>query len=195
VSYLIVFVVVLGINLLPAFGPPTAAVLVLYRLRAGGLHPVALVAVGALAAALGRLALGYGTRLLRHRFSKERRASLDALAKAVEERRKAGFLGLGLFALSPIPSAQLFEAAGLAGLPLPALVAAFFVGRVVSYSLYVAGASAVRTTDMGELLRDSLTSPVGVAVQLALLAGVVALGRIDWRKHLPAPRRKRASSR
>ena len=184
--YIVVFVVVLGVNLLPAFGPPTAAILVLYRLQSN-LHPALLVATGAVAAALGRFALAHATRLVRHRLSKDRRESLDALAHALERRRRAGILGLALFALSPLPSAQLFEAAGLSGIRLPRLVLAFFAGRVVSYSLYVSGASAVKGTDFGDVLRESLTSPAGVAVQVALLVAVVAIGRIDWRKHLPAP--------
>jgi uncharacterized membrane protein YdjX (TVP38/TMEM64 family) len=181
--YLVVFVVVLGVNLLPAFGPPTAAVLVLYRLQSD-LHPVVLVAVGAVAAALGRFALAHATRLVRHRLSSDRRESLDALAKSIERRRHASIIGLVLFALSPVPSAQLFEAAGLSGVKLPRLVLAFFAGRVVSYSLYVSGASAVKETDFGDVLRKSLTSPIGVGIQLLLLAGVVAVGRIDWRKHV-----------
>jgi hypothetical protein len=40
-----------------------------------------------------------------------------------------------LFAAAPLPSAQLFEAAGLARVRLRHLVAAFFVGRLVSYSI------------------------------------------------------------
>ena len=56
-AYLAVFGIVLGVNLMPAFGPPTWTILVLYRFQSD-LNPVALVVVGAIAAALGRLALG-----------------------------------------------------------------------------------------------------------------------------------------
>ena len=111
-SYLAAFAVVLGINLLPAFGPPTWSVLILFRLRSD-LHPVVLVVMGAAAAATGRSLLALGCRL-------------------------------------------------------------------VSYSLYVAGASAVKKTNLGNLLVSSLTSPWGIAVQVAFLAGVVALAHIDW---------------
>jgi membrane protein YqaA with SNARE-associated domain len=187
-SYGGVFLVVLGVNLLPAFGPPTWSILVLYRLQSD-MNAVALVIVGAVAAALGRLALGYATRLLRHKLSDERREKLDAFARMIEQRRAASVLGLGLFALSPVPSAQLFEAAGLAGMRLPPLVAAFFAGRVVSYSLYVAGASVVKETSVGDMIRDSLTSPWGIVLQLAMLAVVVLIGRIDWRRFAPPPRR------
>jgi hypothetical protein len=85
-----------------------------------------------------------------------------------------------LFALSPVPSAQLFEAAGLIGVRLVPLTAAFFAGRIVSYSIYVAGAGAAKHTSAGALVTSSLTSPWGIAVQVALLVGIAGLTRIDW---------------
>lgn len=50
---------------------------------------------------------------------------------------------MGLFALSPLPSAQLFVAAGLVDAPLVPLIAAFFAGRLVSYTIYVTAASSL----------------------------------------------------
>ena len=180
-AYLAVFGIVLGVNLMPAFGPPTWTILVLYRFRSD-LNPVALVIVGAIAAALGRLALGYATRAIRGRLSEKRRKSLDAMRTRLERHRRAGLVALFLFALSPLPSAQLFEAAGITGVKLPPLTAAFFLGRIVSYSIYMAGASALKDTDVGEMIRDSFTSPVGIALQVVFLALVVIIGRVDWSK-------------
>ena len=61
--------------------------------------------------------------------------------------------------------------------PLVPLTAAFFAGRLVSYSLYVAIAS-VAERNLGSVAIDSLTSPVGMALQLGMLAGLaVLLGR------------------
>jgi hypothetical protein len=84
-----------------------------------------------------------------------------------------------LFALSPIPSAQLFVAAGLLTVPLDPLTAAFFAGRLVSYSLYVGAASAARDS-LGSVLGDAFGSPLGIAVQVAMFAGLVLLLRFDW---------------
>src|SRR4051794_24777850 len=63
-SYAVVAAAVLGINLLPAFGPPTWAVLVLFTVH-GDFHEPLLVLVGAVAAASRRLLLAYVTRRLR----------------------------------------------------------------------------------------------------------------------------------
>jgi hypothetical protein len=59
------------------------------------------------------------------------------------------------------------------------LTAAFFAGRLVSYTIYVTGASAIKET-FGDALLDSLTSPIGLTVQVAALAALVALVRLDW---------------
>lgn len=68
------------------------------------------------------------------------------------------------------------------------LTAAFFAGRVVSYSIYVSGAAAVKQT-AGEGIVDNITSPLGIVVQLLALAGLVALLRVDWMRLLRRPPR------
>jgi membrane protein YqaA with SNARE-associated domain len=185
VTYLVVFLVIFGVNVLPAFGPPTWSILVLYRLNAH-MNTVALVLIGAVAAASGRYLLALGSRRLRNRFSERRRKSLEAVRQRLEGGRGKSIAALGLFALSPIPSAQLFEGAGITGLPLGRVVPAFFVGRLVSYSLYVAGASAVGRSSAGDTFRHSLTDWRGIAVQIVFLVAVVLLVRIDWSDRLGA---------
>jgi uncharacterized membrane protein YdjX (TVP38/TMEM64 family) len=178
----LVFLVVFAVNLLPAFGPPTWTVLVALRLGLD-VAAVPLVAAGALGAASGRWMLAHGAWRLRHRLSDERRASLEALRAAVVDRPAGAVAGLVLIALSPVPSAQLFVAAGLTGTRLAPLVLAFFSGRVVSYSLYVGAATAASATLAGSLL-DGLRSPAGIAAQIAMLLMLVALVKVDWRRVL-----------
>ena len=67
--------------------------------------------------------------------------------------------------------------------PIAAAAVAFFAGRVVSYSLYV-GAASLASDNLGELIVDSLRSPLGVAEQILMLVALVALVRIDWRRVL-----------
>jgi membrane protein YqaA with SNARE-associated domain len=191
-EYLLAGAVVFGVNLLPAFGPPTWAVLVFLRLNSD-LAAVPLVLVGALAAALGRFALANASRHLRRHMSPKRIASLEAAQDAVSGSRRRAAAGLALFALSPVPSAQLFVAAGLMTVPLVPLTAIFFAGRLVSYSIYVAGASAAKHT-FGKVLIDSLTSPLGIGLQVAMLAGLVALVRVDWAAILVRRRARPAKS-
>jgi uncharacterized membrane protein YdjX (TVP38/TMEM64 family) len=177
--YAIVAAVVFGLNLLPAFGPPTWAVLVFYRLTVH-LNVIPLVVVGAVAAASGRLVLALAFSHLRGRVSGRTQENLNAAGKVLSRDRKRSVAGVALFALSPLPSAQLFEAAGLIGVSLRPLTVAFFLGRLVSYGIYVGGASAAASTSVGHLVTSSFTSPWGIALQVIVLAGLVVLTRVDW---------------
>jgi uncharacterized membrane protein YdjX (TVP38/TMEM64 family) len=180
-AYALLAVVVLGINLLPAFGPPTWAVLVLFHLNGDYWLP-ALVLVGALGAASGRWVLAEATRKLGRRLPRRWIGNLEAAGERLTERRGRTLAGLALFAVSPLPSAQLFEAAGLMAVRLLPLTIAFFAGRTVSYTVYSTTADRMARTDTGEALLANLTSPWGVVLQLVMVAGLVLLGRVDWRR-------------
>jgi membrane protein YqaA with SNARE-associated domain len=186
-DWLLVVATIFGVNLLPAFGPPTWAVLVFFRLNSD-LPAVPLVLVGAFAAVWGWLFFAAKTRHFRGRFSAKRRENLEAAEQVLVGSRAKALAGLGLFALSPVPSAQLFVAAGLLTVPLVPLTIAFFVGRLVSYSIYVAAASAAKES-LGDVLGDIVGSPLGIALQVAMLAGLVLLLRVDWAARLKPPLR------
>jgi hypothetical protein len=165
--------VVFAVNLLPAFGPPTWAVLVFFSLDFD-LPAVPLVLGGALAAAAGRFVLANASRHLRPRFSRARVEHLDRVQAALSANRLRTAAGLALFAVSPLPSGQLFVGAGLMTVPLAPLTAAFFAGRLVSYSIYV-GVATIAERSLGSLLLDALTSPLGMALQVAMLIGLALL--------------------
>lgn len=179
-QYLILFAVVFGINLLPAFGPPTWTIIVLFGVNSG-LPLVGLVPVAALASSSGRYLLAHGFRLFASRLSARTRANLAAARAAFERQRHGGLLALAFFAVSPLPSAQQFGAVGLAGVRILPFTLAFFVGRLVSYTFYAGGAAlVVQHTSVGAAFRDTLTSPLSIALQVVLLAGLVALAKVDW---------------
>jgi uncharacterized membrane protein YdjX (TVP38/TMEM64 family) len=186
---LTLFAIVFGVNLLPAFGPPTWAVLVLYVLNTN-IHPALLIPVAGLAAASGRFLLALAFRLLGNRLPKKYRSNLAAAKTAMEKNRRNAILAIGLFALSPVPSAQLFEAAGLAGVRLLPFTLAFFVGRTISYSIYVFSAAGLRATSLGDTFKEAITSPWGIALQVAMLIGLVLFARIDWAKWLGGKKKR-----
>lgn len=186
--------VVFAINLLPVFGPPTWAVLVFVRLHWQDVPPAALIAGGALAATSGRLVLAVGTRKLRERLSPERRAHLEALGQTLAKSKTGVVASLAVFVFSPLPSAQLFMAAGLADVSLLPLAGAFIIGRSISYTGYVTAATAAQET-LHRLLRQGLTSPTVIALQLASLAAVVLMVKIDWIKIIDLSRARIAHVR
>ena len=178
VRYLLLLAIVFGVNLLPAFGPPTWTLLVFARLN-WHLEPVAIVLIGACAAATGRYVLAVGTRHFRSRFSEKRRANLMAANDLLFAKKGRAWAILAVFVISPLPSAQLFVAAGLLDVALVPLTLAFFVGRLVSYSFYVAAAT-LAAHQFGGVLRNALGSPWSIALQLLLLAGTAALPFVNW---------------
>jgi hypothetical protein len=176
---LLAVAVVFGINLLPALGPPTWAVLVFFRFRYPEVPAPALIVAGAVAAASGRLLLalafrGFGTKL-----PAKRQESLQVLGHAIGESRTGLLASFALFAVAPLPSAQLFEAAGLARIRLGHLLAAFFLGRLVSYSIYVGGASAAQQS-LSRLFSKGLFSPQAIATELVGVALLIAIVLVDW---------------
>jgi hypothetical protein len=58
--------------------------------------------------------------------------------------------------------------------PLLPLTAAFFAGRLVSYSIYVSAAN-LAADNLGDVVLDALTSPLGMGLQLAMLIALGAL--------------------
>ncbi|MGD9810566.1 MAG: hypothetical protein AB7U35_04415 [Sphingobium sp.] len=140
--------------------------------------------MSASAAALGRFLLAHGFRRLNGHLPERQRRNLAAAGAALEARRRNVMLALGLFVLSPLPSAQLFEAAGLAGVRLLGFTAAFFVGCTVSYSIYAASAKSIRNSNVGDAFTDALTSPWGVGFQVVMIALLIVFTRIDCEKLL-----------
>lgn len=177
--YLALFAIVFGINLLPAFGPPTWAVLVFARLH-WHLNPVALVIIGAVAASAGRYLLALGARHFSGRLPRRMRTNLEDARSFLEGRPRSAIAVFCLFVVSPLPSAQLFLAAGLLDLNLALFTAAFFVGRLISYSIYVS-AAVLADRQLGNVLSKLFGSPWAIALQLALLAIVCLLPLINWR--------------
>ena len=175
--------VVLFFNLMPAFAPPTWAALVLFSLNTN-LHPIVIVAVGAVCAGTGRYLLARATGLFRNRISKNSLSNLEAAQAILTVNNSRKLITIGMFVLSPLPSAQLFEAAGLLGVRLLPLTLAFFSGRIVTYNFYVFGASELKAHGIGELITKEFTSVWAILFQLVMIGSVVLLTRVNWNRFL-----------
>ena len=174
---LVIAAAVFGVNVLPAFGPPTWSVLAYFRITEG--TPIwVLVVVGTLAAAMGRYVLAVGFRSFGSHLPGKRRESLEALGATLSGPR--GLLGrMALFAVSPVPSNTLFEAAGLARVRLGPLLTAFGAGRLVSYSVSLVSVSAAGG-GIRDLITGGVSSPRAIALGILGLVGLVVLVRVDW---------------
>ena len=180
IDYLPFVLIVFGVNLLPAFGPPTWTLVVFAHLR-WGLNPVALVVLGATAAAAGRYLLALGTRRFGTHLPANARENLSDADQYLATRRRSMWVLFGVFVVSPLPSAQMFEAAGLLDLNLVTVTIAFLFGRTISYSIYLAIATAAQHQLSG-VMSSFFGATWSIAVEVILMALVVALPFVPWRR-------------
>ena len=182
-AYALAFVVVLLCNTVPAFAPPTWMVLVFFTLHRD-LNAPALIVLGILGAAGGRYLLALGFRRYRHLLPQWYLINMENAASQITQSTKHVAALAALFFVSPLSSAQLFEAAGImTRVPLRPLVFAFAAGRSFTYSIYVLGAHAVQATSFGDIVTRNLTSPRGIAVQVIMVCALVGLGAVRWKPH------------
>jgi hypothetical protein len=179
-NYLLAMAVIAGANTLPAFAPPTWSILVFFTLRYH-MNPVALVLLGVMSATFGRAILTNVFRAIRSWLPKGYVANMERIGAKIEENPKKAIGLLTLFFLSPISSAQLFEAAGIIKrIALGPLLLAFAGGRLITYSIYVSGANVLKETSLGQIVQKEFTSPIAIAIQVFLIIGLVALGNVKW---------------
>jgi uncharacterized membrane protein YdjX (TVP38/TMEM64 family) len=132
-ALLILFLVVLVLNLVPAFAPPAWIVFSYVGFRFPDHVGWTFALVGALAATLGRSALAKMAHgVVRNRsMSDVSRENVDSLKGSMEKRPKLTF-GLFLFyAFTPLPSNFLFIAYGLTTMHLARLAIPFFLGLLL----------------------------------------------------------------
>jgi hypothetical protein len=137
-NYLLAIAVISRANLLPAFAP-------------------------------WRIECNSRTRNPRQCFPRHPRVAAEGVRGKHGENPKRAFGLLTLFFLSPISSAQLFEAVGIIKqIALGPLLLAFVGGRLISYSIYVSGASVLKETSLGQIIKDELTFPLAITIQKTL---------------------------
>lgn len=181
--YLIAFAVVFGINVIPAFAPPTWTVLSFITIQYHT-NVIVLAVVGAVASTLGRMALAkLANVIVRQKFlSPATRDNVDHLKEQLEKKTK---LTIGLFllyAFSPLPSNHLFIAYGLTGLSLKYIAIPFCLGRMVSYTFWALAASRLaHMLAYQEIKTGSIFGYYFIATQVITLLLVYVFTRIDWR--------------
>lgn len=177
--WILVAALAVVLNAVPAFMPPTWALLAYFHIKYG-LDLVPLVAVGAGAAGGGRWVLAESSKTFGLRFvPRAWRANIEALVAAIRSHRMLSLSSLALFAIGPIPSNHLCIAAGLARVPLQPVLATFGLARFLSYVLWVAAAETA-TNSLQHLLTPSLGSGLSAAAQVVGFVVLVLVMRVNW---------------
>jgi hypothetical protein len=183
-ALLLLFATVFGLNMIPAFAPPTWMVFSYIGFRYVTVNHALLAVVGASAATLGRLVLAKMARVvIRQKFmSESSRQNIDSIREYLQPRKKLTFGVFLFYAFTPFPSNYLFIAYGLTSMELRLIAPAFFLGRSVSYTFWGFTASTIArrlTLESTEAL--SYLSVYFVASQVLLLSLIYVFTRIDWR--------------
>lgn len=182
--YIYAVLAIVVMNALPAFAPPTWMALIFFLINYDA-NPVALVILGVASATTGRAILAWYFRKFAHLIPTRFSRNMEYAGKYFENQPGKRYAILALFLISPVSSAQLFEAAGMMKtIKLRPLLAAFALGRTFSYSTYVTGTAALAATSFGEVLIAEIKSPWAIAIQFLMIAGLIALGSIDWKSKL-----------
>lgn len=181
---LLLFGLIFGLNLFPAFAPPTWMALAFIGFELPETNPVLLALVGAVAATLGRITLAKLSHvLLRNRLLSEAHLKNIDVIKERLEKRAALTMGVFLFyAFSPLPSNFLFIAYGLTGLPLLRVALPFFIGRTVSYTFFIiSGAAAGRRFPIDSVESVFFASSWFVASQVVVLGALYIFAHVNWK--------------
>lgn len=184
--FVVIFVVVFVLNVIPIFAPPTWTVLSFVAVRFSP-NIVALALVGAIAATLGRLVLAkLSTAIVRKKYlSRSALDSIDAIKERLEKNRKLSFTVFLFYAFSPLPSNHLFIAYGLTALQLRLIAMPFLIGRLVSYAFWAFTASSVAQMLAYEsVTTKSFFSYYFIASQVFGLVVIYLFTKIDWRSLL-----------
>ncbi|MFN8590283.1 MAG: hypothetical protein U0031_02395 [Thermomicrobiales bacterium] len=182
-NWVLVALLAIGVNAVPAFMPPTWSILAYFHIQEG-LPVLPLAALGAAGATTGRAFLALVSRAFGERVLPSRwRANIGALAEELERRSDLGLLALALFALGPIPSNQLFVAAGIARAPLPPILAVFCLARFISYLVWVTLAEQAAVT-LTDLVRPRFGAGAAVLIQIVAFVALIAVMQVDWRRVL-----------
>ena len=182
-EYLLLGAFVLLMNVIPAFMPPTWMVLVFFFLTFK-LSPIPVVLIGALSATLGRITL---YSLARYKFlphlPKHSQKNYETFGKLFHVHKKITIPALLAYAFLPIPSNQVYIAAGFAQIRIKLIASIFFLGRVISYSSWIATAH-LASSQLTEIFERHLFSKYTLIVELLGFSLIYLISLFDWNRML-----------
>lgn len=170
------------INLVPAFMPSTWMVMAFFYIEFD-LPLLALTVGSAFASAAGRLVLAKASTAFTRRFARREQSDLRELGGFLDEHRRYVGPAVFAYALTPLPTNNLFIAAGMVEVDLAGVLAGFVAARVLANTFWVWTTDRVFNS-LGDLFTSALTGPAGITLQVLGLASVVLLFKVPWARWL-----------
>lgn len=179
--YLMMGLLVYAINVVPALMPPTWLFLAFYFIH-DRLEFIPVVVIGAIAATLGRITLSLLSKnYLRKYIPEKPKKNLTSLGRLIHANHRLTIPILVSYAFFPLPSNQIYIAAGLANMNIKVIAASFFFGRLISYTFWVSAAHKV--FDRWEAIFSThLTETGNIVVNIAGFGLLALISMVDWGK-------------
>jgi len=182
-DYILLALVIAGINIVPAFMPPTWIILAFFYIQFHLLF-IPTILIGATCATLGRVVLALLARRLGSKLIPKRMLrNYYSLGDFFEKHQRLTIPAVLMYAFFPISSNQVYIIAGLSQISLRIIAFSFLVGRLISYSFWV-NLSYHLSHDFWALFVQHATNFRSLFLDFLGLFIVVFVGIIDWQSIL-----------
>lgn len=182
-SYALLASLVLGLNIIPAFMPPTWTVLAFFVTKYD-LLLIPVVLIGASCATLGRVVLaGISRKYFRRILSADSQENYATIGEYLNRNKHITIPLVVAYAFLPIPSNDVFIAAGLAKVKIKLLAGSFFVGRLISYTFWVSLTQRF-SDNLLDLFSKHYTKVGSIVLEVVGLLLLYLFGKIAWKKIL-----------
>ena len=179
--FLIAMVVVFLINLSPGFMPSSWMVMAFFYIQFG-LPLVPLAICGALVSGLGRFCLAKGSGWVTEHFFPKKKDDLRDLGEYLERKRGLVAIFVFVYSLLPLPTNNLFLAAGMTRVDLRYVLAGFYAARLPADLFWIWTANAT-FQGLDEVFAKS-GNVIAIALQIGALLSVALLYFLPWGKWL-----------
>jgi hypothetical protein len=176
------YALVFAVNAMPAFMPSTWMILAFFRIRYG-LPILALGIGGALVSACGRYVLAKGSELFSRRVTLSKESELLELGGFLNDHRRHTGVAVFFYTLTPLPSNNVFIAAGMVGVELVWVFLGFLGGRLIIDNLLV-WTTEQAFDQFGDVLAGTYRSWQALLLQSLSLISLVVLYRLPWARWL-----------
>ena len=178
--YLMISFVITFMNAMPGFMPATWTVLAFFYIHYH-LHLIPLVVIGALSATAGRIILALFSGRFLHRFLPSKiKNNYSDLGNLFNHYQKFTVPVMFGYAFLPIPSTQVFMAAGLANINLSLLSLSFLFGRLFSYSIWVKTANFAMNNFQS--IFSNINQTEAIILNIISFSFIFLIGMIPWNK-------------
>ncbi len=173
---------VFAINVVPAFMPSTWMVLAFFYIKFD-LPLLVLTISGAIVSGFGRLLLAKGSAWFSRRFMTTQRDDLAMVGHYLERNRRVAAPATFLYTLTPLPTNNLFVAAGMVGVNLAWVLMGFWAGRIIADTFWVWTTKQVYDS-LGDVFEGAVGTRWAIGLQLMSVVSIALLYALPWAKWL-----------